>query len=154
MKTAETLNIERMLLESCFAPNNPKLAKDYGVAEVTVGFQRDRQGHERVDFLSYDARKDIFKCYEIKVSMNDFNSDAKLSWYGNYNYLVMPKGLYEEKEPSWWANEVESYVGIIIIGNDCKKTVKKPKYVEISTEQKDMLKNSLIRSLFYQNNRN
>lgn len=155
MKTQETLKIEQMLLEACFAPNNPKLAKEYGIAEVTVGFQRDRQGHERVDFLSYDARKDIFRCYEIKVSINDFKSDAKLSWYGNYNYLVLTQEVFQEKPLQWWKDEVPEHVGIIVINtkSETKKAVKKAVKLEITNEVREMLKDSLIRCLFYENNK-
>ena len=38
--------------------------------------------------------KDLFRCYEIKVTMQDFRSKAKKSWYGNYNYLVISSKLY------------------------------------------------------------
>ena len=116
-----------MLLDGCFAPNNPSLAKEYGIAEVTIGFQRDHKGHERVDFLSYDARNDIFKCYEIKVSMNDFKSDAKKSWYGNYNYLAITEELYNSKSIEWWKEQVPVHVGIIVFNTkmETKKSIKK-----------------------------
>lgn len=155
MKTQETLKIEQVLLEGCFAPNNPKLAKEYGIAEVTVGFQRNKQGHERVDFLSYDARNDIFRCYEIKVSMNDFKSEAKMSWYGNYNYLVITQELFQEKPLQWWRDEVPEHVGIIVINtkSETKKAVKKATRLEITDEVREMLKDSLIRCLFYENNK-
>lgn len=155
MKTQETLKIEQVLLEGCFAPNNPKLAKEYGIAEVTVGFQRNKQGHERVDFLSYDARNDIFRCYEIKVSMNDFKSEAKMSWYGNCNYLVITQELFQEKPLQWWKDEVPEYVGIIVVNtkSETKKAVKKATRLEIIGEVREMLKDSLIRCLFYENNK-
>ena len=137
MKTQETLKIEQMLLEGCFAPNNPKLAKEYGIAEVTVGFQRDRQGHERVDFLSYDARKDIFRCYEIKVSMN------------------ITEELFSEKPLEWWNEQVPSHVGIIVFNtkSETKKSVKKATKIDVTKEDCEILKNSLIRCLFYENNK-
>lgn len=155
MKTQETLKIEQMLLEDCFAPNNPKLAKEYGIAEVTVGFQRDRQGHERVDFLSYDARKDIFRCYEIKVSMNDFKSEAKKSWYGNYNYLAITEELFDEKPLDWWNEQVPFHVGIIVFGTkaETKRSVKKATKIGVTKEDYETLKDSLIRCLFYENNK-
>lgn len=155
MKTEETLKIEQILLAACYSPNNPSLAKEYGCEEVTVGFQRDKWGHERVDFLSYDARNDLFRCYEIKVSMSDFNSDAKKSWYGHYNYLVITKGLYNQKSPEWWKGEVPAEVGIIVadIKTGEKRGVKRAVRVDISENQKDMLKNSLLRTLFYKKNR-
>lgn len=155
MKTEETLKIEQMLLDDCFAPNNPSLAKEYGIAEVTIGFQRDHKGHERVDFLSYDARNNIFKCYEIKVSMNDFKSDAKKSWYGNYNYLAITEELYSSKPIEWWKEQVPVYVGIIVFNTkmETKKSIKKAAKVEDISEYYDILKDSLIRCLFYENNK-
>lgn len=155
MKTQETLKIEQMLLEGCFAPNNPNLAKEYGIAEVTVGFQRDRQGHERVDFLSYDARKNIFRCYEIKVSMNDFKSEAKKSWCGNYNYLAITEKLFGEKPLEWWNEHVPSHVGIIVFNtkSETKRSVKKATKIDVTKKCYEMLKDSLIRCLFYENNK-
>lgn len=43
MKTVETLKIEQVLHKFLFG-SNPKLAKEYGTTEVTVGFQRDSHG--------------------------------------------------------------------------------------------------------------
>lgn len=156
MKSPETLKIETILLQNCFAPNNPSLAKSYGSPEVTIGFQRDRKGHERVDFLSYDPKEKIFRCYEIKVSMSDFKSNAKLSWYGHYNYLVITKELFSEKPLQWWRDEVPSHVGIIVVDikNKTKKSVKKALRVDVSEECCETLKDSLIRTLFYGNYKN
>lgn len=153
MKSPETLKIETILLQNCFAPNNPSLAKSYASPEVTIGFQRDHKGHERVDFLSYDPKEQIFKCYEIKVSMSDFKSNAKLSWYGHYNYLVITKELFLEKPLQWWRDEVPEYVGIIVVDtkNEAKKSIKKATKGNISLERYEMLKDSLIRTLFYSN---
>lgn len=158
MKTEETKGIESVLYYDLFGAN-PSLAKEYGTTEVTIGFQKDRKNDrkkkELVDFLSYDARKNIFRCYEIKVSMQDFRSNAAMSWYGNYNYLVLAKGLYQKQSLREWKKQIPDHVGIIVIDPDTKcnlqSVVKRPKYIEISEEQKDMLKRSLIRTLFYQN---
>lgn len=59
---------------------NPRLAREYGAKEVTLGFARDnriRGKTEIVDFLSYDMKNDIYKCYEIKISMQDFKSEPE-----------------------------------------------------------------------------
>lgn len=152
MKTAETLKIEQVLHKSLFG-FNPKLAKEYGATEVTVGFQRDAHGHEIVDFLSYDPKKDIFKCYEIKVTMADFHSDAAKSWHGNYNYLVLSRDLYLKQDIMEWISEIPAGVGIITINTDngLKETVRRAVKRDIDADTKEMLKNSLIRTLFYQN---
>lgn len=152
MKRIETMIIEKVLLRSCFGAN-PKLAKEYGTTEVTIDFQRNGNGRELVDFISYDPKKDIFRCYEIKISMQDFCSKAKKSWYGNYNYLVLSFDLYKEQSLDKWKSEIPAHVGIIVVNTSTleKETVKRGSAIEIDDVQKDMLKNSLIRTLFYQN---
>lgn len=152
MKRVETMIIEKVLQESLFGAN-PKLAKEYGTTEVTIDFQRNGNGRELVDFLSYDAKKDIFRCYEIKVTMQDFHSKAKKSWYGNYNYLVLSTDLYNQQPLASWQKEIPDEVGIIAINPSTleKTAVKKAKKLYIADNTKQMLKNSLIRTLFYQN---
>ena len=152
MKRIETMIIEKVLLRSCFGAN-PKLAKEYGTTEVTIDFQRNGNGRELVDFISYDPKKDIFRCMEIKISMQDFRSNAKKSWYGNYNYLVLSYDLYQEQSLDNWKSEIPAHVGIIVINTSTleRETVKRSSAIEIDDVQKDMLKNSLIRTLFYQN---
>lgn len=148
MKRSETLLIELALHENLFG-SNPSLAKEYGTTEITI--KRKGQMKELVDFMSYDAKKDIFRCYEIKVSMNDFHSDAAKSWYGNYNYLVLSKELYMQQSLDWWKEQIPNHVGIMFIAPETqyKEVVKKPTYKEISKEENDFLKRSLIRTLFY-----
>lgn len=152
MKTNETLIIEEMLLNSCFGAN-PKLAKYYGSKEVTIGFARNKvfetYKKEIVDFMAYDAANEDFRCYEIKVSLADLKSDAAKSWYGHYNYLVIPESLYDKVED--FNTYLPIGVGLIVcdIENRTMKTVKRPVRKIISAELVDELKNSLIRSLFY-----
>lgn len=152
MKRVETMCIESILLDSCFG-SNPKLAKEYGINEVTIDFQRNGNGRELVDFISYDPKNDIFRCYEIKVSMSDFNSKAKKSWYGNYNYLAITDELYKQMSLESWKKKLPNDVGIIVV--NCsgyyKDVVVKSKRRDIDESTKNMLKNSMIRSLFYQN---
>lgn len=155
MKRIETKRIEKALLLSCFGAN-PRLAKEYGTTEVTIDFQRNGNGRELVDFMSYDAKKNLFRCYEIKVTMADFKSKAKKSWYGNYNYLVLSKDLYLEQSLEDWKMSIPSHVGILVVNpeSQSRKTIRKAVFTEISEEDKDMLKRSLIRTLFYQNQNN
>lgn len=63
----------------------------FGCFEVGIGWE----GREIVDFITYKTSGE-FRCYEIKVSKSDFKSRANLSFYGDYNYYVMPVQLYEE----------------------------------------------------------
>lgn len=52
-----------------------------------------------VDFIttsdSYFSLLPDLTCYEIKVTEQDFNSENGHNLYGDYNYYVIPKGLYE-----------------------------------------------------------
>ena len=155
MKRSETIIIESVLYQDLFG-TNPSLAKEYGTTEITIQFLKKKK--ELVDFMSYDARKDIFRCYEIKVSMNDFRSKAAKSWYGNYNYLVLSRDLYMQQSLENWKEPVPKHVGIIFVNVDAeykhKKVVKRPEYIDVPKEEKELLKRSLIRTLFYQNDKN
>lgn len=156
MKTTITKEIEQALVLSCFAANNKSLAKAYGALEVTVGFQNQRltprdagsSGIEVVDFMSYDRNTDTVRCYEVKVTASDLKSKCALSFYGHLNYLVIPAALAEELGDS-----VKEYIpdsaGIIVYDAPTLKTVKSPKRVPLDQTTVDILKNSLIRSLFY-----
>ena len=155
MKRKETLVIEEILYKGLYG-SNPRLAREYGAKEVTLGFARDnriRGKTEIVDFLSYDMKKDIYKCYEIKISMQDFKSDARKSWYGNYNYLVISKDLYSQEKLDWWKKQIPKEIGIIVVNIESgrKENVKRSSYQDIPDDNKNILKNSLFRTLFYQN---
>ena len=65
-KTEETLKLERAIF---FATQKTGV---FSCFEVTIGFF----GNERVDYMTFDT-KGIWRCYEIKTSMSDFNSKAK-----------------------------------------------------------------------------
>ena len=82
----------------------------FGCFEVTFG-TRDVWSHgkrERVDFMTYDT-EGVIKCYEIKVSESDFNSDAATSFIGHYNYYVMPSQLYFRVK-----NKIPKEIGVIL----------------------------------------
>lgn len=154
MKTQETLDIEKALLEACFAENNKSLAKRYGCSEVTIGFARSSigKGDEVVDFMGFEKDKQIFRCYEIKVSLSDLKSKCAKSFYGHYNYLVVPEWLY------WDCGDISvyvpDYVGIITFRDDTLTSMKRAKKRELSAETVGILKDSLIRSMFYKYSKN
>lgn len=145
-KTQNTLDLER----------NIKIATlkmgVFGCLEVTIGFG----GKERVDYMTYDT-KGIFRCYEIKVSKSDFHSPHKNSFVGHYNYYVLTQELYNQV-----AHEIPDWVGCYV-GQSCVKKPKKQdidskvytcrrsvngRSTEISIPWTEMLKDSLIRSLY------
>lgn len=88
MKTKRTKEMEKALYNYCGAGG----VGVYGCFEVSLG---GGYGKERVDFITMDS-KDEFRCYEIKSSEEDFASDAKLSFIGDFNYLLIPHGLKEK----------------------------------------------------------
>jgi hypothetical protein len=104
----------------------------FGCFEVTIGWF----GNERVDFITYDT-KGIWRCYEIKVTKADFNSKAKNTFIGHYNYYVMPEELYEQVK-----DEIPKHIGVYIKGV-CRKNAKKQ---ELGVDEQ-ILKDSMIRSL-------
>ena len=125
-KTVETLNLEQEIYKAT--------AKQgvFGCLEVTIGWF----GKERVDYMTYDT-KGIFRCYEIKVSKSDFNSKAKVSFVGHYNYYVLTRDLYEQIK-----DEIPIHIGVYIKG-ECIKRAKKQ---ELNVDEQ-ILKDSMIRSL-------
>lgn len=137
-KTEETLIIEDVLYQNLFG-SNPCLAREYGTKEVTVTLLKEKKVKEIVDFLSYNAKKDEFRCYEIKVSMADFKRRE----------LYLKQSLYE------WKEQIPYYVGIIVVNVErrSKWVAKRPAPMEVSAGMKFMLRQSLIRTLFYQNDK-
>ena len=137
-KTQDTLDLEKALQRRCAAKG------EYGCEEVTIGFLHDGNGREIVDFLSMDS-DGAFRCYEIKVSLADLRSEAKLSWYGDYNYLVVSEDLWK-KSPAW-DNYIPPYAGILAgTGLSVKRRAKK---ISLSEEQRALLEDSLVRSLYW-----
>lgn len=138
-KTEETLQFEKYLKQYT------KKQGIFGCPEVTIGWF----GNERVDFLTYDTNN-WFKCYEIKVTKNDFYSKCHNTFIGNYNYYVMPRELYlkvKQDIPEEVGVLVENKIGDEIYTFSPLRCIKKSKKQELKVD-KDILKNSLIRSLY------
>ena len=92
-KTELTKEIERAL----FYHTKAHLLGIYAAFEVCLG---KGYGNEYVDYMTMTSTN-RFTCYEIKSSLNDFNSNAKVSFVGDNNYYVMPLELWEKvKEDS------------------------------------------------------
>lgn len=94
MKTELTKEIEQALVRKELAG---KFKIAYGALEVPCGFNSYLNlKKENIDFATYKPLTEEITCYEIKVTMSDFRSDASLSFYGNKNYLVAPLKLATE----------------------------------------------------------
>lgn len=116
----------------------------YGCEEITIGFYHNGHGNEIVDFMTMDS-KGIIKCYELKVTMQDLKSDAKKSWYGHYNYLVVSRELYNQVLD--WNKYVSKHIGIIVGEN--LESRRKAQKCEVSKDTEIMLKESMIRSMYW-----
>lgn len=137
-KTKDTLLLEQALTE------RSRKRREYGCTEVTIGFKHDGHGDEIVDYMSMDSQG-IFQCYELKVSLEDLRSEAKKSWYGDYNYLVVSERLYA-RNPAW-GNYIPPYVGILS-GTELKVR-RQAENRSIDEETRKMLEDSLLRSIFW-----
>lgn len=137
-KTAETKKIENYLWKFSQKMNT------YRCFEVSMGISVYNQPRERVDFLTYSS-DGIVRCYEIKVSLSDFKSTAKKTFFGDYNYFVFTKELYEKLKGTV---ELRDYlymgVGVVVEGTG---VVIKPKHKVITAGQKVMIMESMMRSL-------
>ena len=127
MKTEETERLEKSLYYST------KKMGLFGCFEVTIGFG----GRERVDYLTYDTNG-TWRCYEIKVSKKDFNSKAKTTFVGHYNYYVMPHALYDEVK-----DLIPPGIGVVAGG----QVVKRANHRNLAVPE-EVLMASMIRSLY------
>lgn len=126
----------------------------YGCEEITIGFVGKGHGNEIVDFMTMDS-KGIIRCYEIKVTVQDLKSKAAKSWYGNYNYLCVSLDLFN-KIPDW-TPYLPDGVGLIVgtessfnpKGTLSLQTIVNPKKREVDLETQIMLKESMVRSMYY-----
>lgn len=109
----------------------------FGCLEVTIGWY----GSQRVDFMTMDA-KEIFRCYELKISKSDFHSKHGHNFVGHYNYYVIPKELYEEIKEG-----IPKEIGVYTWNGCSLSLVKRSKKQELK-EDINVLKNSMIRSLY------
>lgn len=125
-KTELTLSLERDIYHA--------MAKQgvFRCFEVTIGWF----GYERVDFMTYDT-KGIFRCFEIKSSLADFNSKAKKTFCGHYNYYVLTPELFEKVK-----ERIPLHIGVYVDG----RCVKKPKKQELTVDHR-ILQDSMLRSL-------
>ncbi len=141
-KRQDTIFLENALVKQT------RQKRIYGCEEITIGFYSNGHGNEVVDFMTMDSKGTI-KCYELKVTLQDLKSDAKKSWYGNYNYLVVSIELYGQI--SDWNEYIPDNIGIIV--GECLESKRKAKRCDISSDTEIMLKESMIRSMFWKMNK-
>lgn len=139
-KTDETARVENALFKHTSAMGV------FGCMEVTIGI--NAAPIERVDYMTYDTKSE-FRCYEIKVSKSDFMSSSKLTFIGNFNYLVIPEELLLEiADTNKYTKLCFSGIGIYLVKeNDRILCERKAKRKKVSMGSKVMLMESMIRSL-------
>lgn len=142
-KTAKTREIENCLRK------NTASKRIYGCEEVTIGFYNSGHGNEIVDFCTMDS-KGIIRCYEIKVTLSDLKSKAKKSWYGHYNYLIMPSELLKKVKDDI-DHFIPDYVGVILPTSyhPYIRSYRNAKKQLLTPETENMMKESIIRSMYY-----
>lgn len=139
-KTQQTLEIEQTLERVC------RERRIYGCKEVTIGFPNNHMGREICDFVTMDSYG-ILRCYEIKVSFSDLQSSAKMSWYGHYNYLVIPESMVEKITD--YVHKILDFVGIPVANDGQLSSLRKAKIQNISEYREQNLRESMIRSLYF-----
>ena len=87
----------------------------YWAREVTFDYATTNA--VRVDFMKFKPvnntvsgiEKGDFYCYEVKSSVDDFHSKNGHNFLGDYNYYVMPEGVYEQVK-----KEIPYQVGVYV----------------------------------------
>ena len=123
-----------------------------GCREVKIGTHKTKSfltgEQEFVDYMTITSDGEI-DCYEIKSSMDDLKSSARLSFLGHRNFLVLPSDLYEQvANERWFLEKLENHsIGIIVLKeNDKLQLLKKCKKKKLSIGTQTLLLESFARS--------
>lgn len=141
-KTIETLKVEQLLVRC-----TQKIGV-YGIKEVSLRKYAYGSIEERVDYMTIDNNS-IIRCYEIKVTKADFLSGAHLSWWGDYNYLVVIDALLPQiDELPEYSELVFSGVGIITVSLESNTVtiLRKPRKKQVSISQRTAVIESMVKS--------
>ena len=101
-----------------------------------------REITEIVDLLSWEKNKNIWRCYEIKSSVADFNSGHHITFVGHFNYYIMPKEIYKKVQ-----DKIPNYVGVYVPDGRWLVNVKKAKKQKPLVDD-ELLQYSLMKSLY------
>ncbi len=110
-----------------------------------------KRNTEIVDVMAFNYTSEEWYCYEIKISKSDFNSNAKKTFVGNYNYYIMPYSLYEKV-----CKEIPDEIGCyIVVDKDFDEKCKyiKPQLIKRAKKKslgvdREILYYSMIKSLY------
>lgn len=116
-----TAELARLLEKHIDPHNDPRI---YWAKEVTFDYAT---AHSiRVDYMRFKPRNNsvsgiehgTFYCYEIKSSTEDYASKNGHNHIGDYNYYVMPSGVYEavkQSFPCWCGVLVPDGRGLVCV---------------------------------------
>ena len=146
MKSPTTNHIEYLIFQ-----HTNKLGV-YGCREVKIGCVKTKRfitdNQEFVDYMTITS-DGVITCYEIKSSLSDIKSNARLSFYGHKNYFVMPTELYNDIcNESWFLRKLQNHsIGVITVNKfDKLKVVKKCKNKNLSIGTQTILLESFAKS--------
>ena len=127
-------------LEKYISPkNDPRI---YWAKEVTFDYATNAK---RVDYMQFKPKnntvsgieKGDFYCYEVKSSVEDFHSKNGHNFFGDFNYYVMPKEVYNKVK-----GQIPYYVGVLVPSEDVWReleSVKKAKRRDRTRSLAEML---------------
>ena len=142
MKTKETLKLQTAIWKET---NKLGIFACHEVGIKVRAKNKKKASNEIVDFITYNTKSE-WRCYEIKTSKSDFNSKAKHTFVGHFNYYVMPPHLYDEIK-----NNIPAHIGVYTYYHKDKSecpslySIKKAKKQPIGVEE-HILIYSLIKS--------
>lgn len=94
-----------------------------------------------VDCLCITTDETVY-CYELKVTKQDFHSKNGHNFYGNFNYYVMPKELFDNIK-----DEIPNDIGVLVEDGKTLKSVKRSKRKELQIPVQT-IKSYMLRSLY------
>lgn len=139
MKRPEITQMLSKLTEEHICPNGD--TRIYWASEVS--FDYGTKNAIRVDYMKFKPvnntvsgiEKGDFYCYEIKSSVEDFNSKHGHNFIGDFNYYVMPENVYEIIKDKIR----HTVIGVYVPDGKALKSVKKAKRVDRTRPMAEML---------------
>lgn len=118
-----TTDLSQRLEKHIDPRNDPRI---YWASEVTFDYSTSHA--TRVDYMVFKPlnntvsgiEKGDFYCYEVKSSVEDFNSKNGHNFIGDFNYYVMPQDVFDEVK-----RRISGYIGVFCPDGKGLKSVKK-----------------------------